>query len=214
MENKTRRNGRHNAIDILGCRFGNLHVVEKTKLRKHRQVVWECLCDCGNITQVISSCLRKGKSTSCGCRMSFKTPHIERFLSNFSKEGDGCWEWKGSRGKNKYGVLSLDGTQVYAHRFSYEHFKEPIPDGMYICHTCDNRCCVNPEHLWAGTPQDNISDCLSKCRNSTVLNKEDVLKIRDMHETKGLSLRKLAGLFNAGTSTIHRVVNRKSWKHI
>lgn len=52
-----------------------------------------------------------------------------------------------------------------AHRFSYQQFKGKIPDGMIVCHSCDTPACVNPEHLWVGTYQDNSDDCHKKGRN-------------------------------------------------
>ena len=90
---------------------------------------------------------------------------ILRFFSKVNKKGPNeCWEWTGSRNEQRYGQF-WDGVRcIRAHRFIWELFIGSIPDGMYICHKCDNPSCCNPEHLFCGTQQDNIDDMYSKGR--------------------------------------------------
>lgn len=71
----------------------------------------------------------------------------------------GCWEWIEST-KNGYGQLSWKGRNTYAHRLSFEAENGPLTKGVIICHKCNNRNCVNPEHLYAGTKRSNIMDCI------------------------------------------------------
>lgn len=97
----------------------------------------------------------------------------QRIYQNIEKKGNGCWDWTGAiRSPNKpYGRLTIgsraDGSrrQIGAHQFSYMTFVGPIPDGMAVCHHCDNPRCVNPTHLFLGTWKDNADDRDRKGRN-------------------------------------------------
>lgn len=75
----------------------------------------------------------------------------------------GCWIWMGREWRG-YGLLSVKSKNTRAHRISYEVHIGPIPDGMIVCHSCDVRSCINPDHLWIGTVKDNNNDALQKGR--------------------------------------------------
>ena len=85
-----------------------------------------------------------------------------RFDRSYRITDSGCWEWVGPRQPNGYGVIA-EGLST--HRFSYERFKGAIPLGMCVLHSCDNKICVNPEHLFLGTNNDNTQDMMAKGRN-------------------------------------------------
>lgn len=82
---------------------------------------------------------------------------LSRFLAKVDVRVDGCWEWNGATRSSTYGAFAYGGRRkvVQAHRWSYEHFVGPVPEGMQIDHLCRNRACVRPDHLEPVTPREN-----------------------------------------------------------
>lgn len=93
-----------------------------------------------------------------------RRPAAERFWVKVQKSAD-CWLWTASLDRTGYGVFALSaGHFARAHRYAYELLVGPIPDGLFLCHRCDVRTCVNPAHMFIGTAKDNTDDMHRKGR--------------------------------------------------
>ena len=120
-------------------------------------------------------------------KSSYIRDYMKRFFDKIEKT-DTCWIWKaGLRGKTGYGAFKLNSKVIDAHRVSYELHHGVIPDGVYVCHTCDNRKCVNPDHLFLGTAKDNWQDGFDKNRIK-LLGGIDTEKLKK-HPSRGAYLR-------------------------
>jgi len=92
------------------------------------------------------------------------TEHPSTRFWRLVKRSDGCWLWIGTKAPNGYGSFSLHGGKVLAHRFSYMQAFGAISENMQVCHRCDIRDCVRPDHLFLGTQSDNMRDASAKKR--------------------------------------------------
>ncbi len=93
------------------------------------------------------------------------TPIEERFLSKFDVDAEsGCWVWNAATDRKGYGRLKRGRHHVFAHRYAWEYAYGSIPDGLFVCHHCDNPPCVNVAHLFLGTNADNVLDMKRKGR--------------------------------------------------
>lgn len=153
-----------------------------------------------------------------------KSPELaeDRLLEKISIPADvitSCWLWTGSVDKNGYGTLRSRGKYTRPHRELYRLVKGE-PGQLYVCHTCDNRLCANPQHLFLGSPKDNQKDMADKgrsCRGSRKFNaklfEEAIPTIRKMLDA-GRSQAFIAELFGVAQQTIHSVASGRTWRHI
>ena len=144
-------------------------------------------------------------------------------FSNYTIDASGCWLWNGSLASQGYGTVSIDGKQTRTHRAFYEHFVKTIPNRLCVCHKCDMRPCVNPNHLFLGTNQDNVDDRERKGRNKLPLKGEQhnhaklteaqVIEARTLWQA-GRSQNSLAKQFGVCAKTMREAVTGKSWKSL
>jgi len=150
----------------------------------------------------------------------------DRFWPKVDKRGpDECWEWKASKGSRGYGHFRTYPTADRAHRVAWElTHHDPIPDGMCVCHVCDNPGCVNPAHLFVGTQGDNVRDSWAKGRGKhqvhtgedhpmAKLTETDVKFIRHWAK-RGYTLQEIGDVFGVSFQTISRIKLRNGWRHV
>jgi hypothetical protein len=150
---------------------------------------------------------------------------IARFWERVRK-GDGCWEWSGAVSDTGYGKACIGHQKTMnAHRLAYVLTHGPVPDGMYVCHKCDNRRCVNPEHLFVGTPTENNRDAIQKGRvryrgqsgeqnPSAKLTRNEVEEIRRQIACGTASKAQLAAQYGVSADHISAIARRRCWKSL
>lgn len=135
---------------------------------------------------------------------------------------DSCWEWKSKAGTNEYGNTTYRNSYWSSHRLAWFLYYGEIPQGMYVCHKCDNPPCCNPNHLFLGTHQDNVNDREKKRRNKLPrcsgekhgqhkLTNIQVNEIRTMYATGRHSYRSLSGKYGVSFGEIRKIVKREVW---
>lgn len=163
-------------------------------------------------------------------------PVADRFWSKVNKTDD-CWEWTGGL-VSGYGTINIDKRTYKAHRLSWIIHNGPIPDGMFICHHCDNRRCVRPDHLFVGTASDNMRDMVSKGRHPyptgddhparkdgsfilrgeqnpiAKLTEDDVRAIRSEYARGGISQQAIADRYGVSQPVISSIIRREWWRHV
>ena len=164
--------------------------------------------------------------------MPIKSPRIDpkvrfwRHVDRGSSEDD-CWFWTGALSRKGYGWFKLDPQEepISAHRAAWLLLVGPIPDGMFVCHHCDNRQCVNPDHLFIGTCADNIHDMWAKGRASqngkkgeqhynAKFTNEQVQEIRCHYQQGTESISSIARRYGVNQSCISKMIGRKSWNSV
>lgn len=148
----------------------------------------------------------------------------ERFWEKVDKKGpDDCWNWLAGKSGAGYGTFWAWGRNRGAHRVAWRLTQGEIPDGLCICHHCDNPLCCNLNHLFLGTRADNNHDMIAKGRAASgadsnsgkrKLTEEEVLEIRQRYTNGDITQRELAQDYPVGQSQICLVVNQKRWRYI
>ena len=132
-----------------------------------------------------------------------------------------CWPWQGPLSWNGYGRVWTDDKRERSHRVAY--LLSGIGDldsGKFCLHTCDNRACCNPAHLFAGTQKENIRDCIDKGRfavgernGRARLARPDILKIVELHSS-GMTKAAIARRFKVSESNVRHIVKGDGWKSV
>lgn len=149
-------------------------------------------------------------------------PLEQRFWPKVKKTPT-CWIWTGSKNRLGYGDIRIQNTTLRkrykAHRLSYILNKGEIPGGLFVCHSCDNPSCVNPNHLWLGTMQDNMADMVKKGRQNkgernghAKLSNKQAREIRQLYKTGDFTQLQLAKRYGISDGQVCDLVNNKTYK--
>lgn len=207
-------------------------VLEKRALRLARAtlVPRQCL-SCTQQFAMPLFLVEAGRGFYCSRSCSLHRPRpplAERFWNKVdqSRGPDACWPWQGTRlalPDFDYGVLSLHGKNVRAHRVSYMLAYGAIPDDIFVLHSCDVPHCVNPAHLFLGTPLDNMQDKVAKHRHThgehshfAKLTESEVLTIIEQlqHDSSKGRHSRIAKQYGVRPRTISAIEHRRAWKHL
>jgi len=145
-----------------------------------------------------------------------------RFMNKVMPEpNSGCWLWYGALKRGGYSTFLVDGKPTRGHRVSYELFKHKIPNGLWVLHTCDVRSCVNPDHLFLGTHDDNMADRQSKSRQcqgeengQSKISNMGARVIRRLGAFGTIPQAAIGELFGVSVSAVWQIIHRKSWTHV
>lgn len=149
--------------------------------------------------------------------MPHTLPLERKFWPKVAKS-DGCWKWTQLSDKHGYGIISHNGSNLFAHRVSWMIHKGEIPKGMSVLHHCDNPNCVNPDHLFLGTQNDNMQDMITKGRHWSPFTakrklSDDAIRTIRKSFTKE-SVKRLASEYGVTEGTIYTVARGQLWRRV
>lgn len=158
-----------------------------------------------------SSCAGKANTA----RAEAERPSLRAVFEQCFIPADGdCWPWIGNTDKDGYGVLRYAGKSYRAAPLALRLDGRPVPPGLYACHHCDNPLCVNPSHLYPGTPKQNMQDAKRRGRlnagRRAKVNEDDVRAIRAATGTHEV----IAASFGISRAAVSLIRSRKTWGHV
>lgn len=153
-------------------------------------------------------------------KVKFKSA-IERIKSKTHYASNGCWEYTGFRLRGQHGRMTFNSKTWYVHRLAWTELNGPVPSNIQVCHKCDNPPCWNPEHLFLGTNDDNVHDCVQKKRHafgarngSARLTDDLVVKISNSYVPGKITMQQIADTHGISLTLAYNIIRGKMWKHV
>lgn len=219
-------------LDLTKMRFGRLiAVAQATNIGRYTR--WVCKCDCGEKVTAYTNSLRQGGTTSCGCGKLDRIKQLNKYqdpkkefwkLVKRGKHSE-CWEWRRGVNSSGYGAFMGRGAHVQAYQFFHEM---AVGKDVCVLHSCDNRKCCNPKHLFLGDHKINAIDAWNKGRNfyqkhpdrrprgeshkNSKLTAKIVREIRKKYATGRYRQIDLANRYGSTQAGISQIIRNVSWK--
>lgn len=148
---------------------------------------------------------------------------LNRIFGRIVVAESGCWVYQGGVSSNGYGIVSVNNKSVQVHRVAFELRVSRIPDGQCVCHRCDVRLCINPEHLFLGTKGENNTDRRRKGRNDVrrgesnhmaKLTEQQAIELIEKVTSQRISSREAAERFGITQKAVNAIVRGARWAHL
>lgn len=165
---------------------------------------------------------RNSKGQSLTDKSVYEKTPLEKFSEKYEVVPSGCWHWKNPRPDGRANTVWHDGKVIGAHKASYLIHKGPAGD-LWVLHECDNGLCVNPDHLFLGTPKENTQDMIQKGRQVwkkgegrgkvAKLTEVQVLEIK-ASAASGINGNRLSKQYGVNRRTVYDILDGKTWTHV
>lgn len=225
----TKFKDRFDKTKLIGQKINKFTVLDyshRTKTKTHTCHYWICQCECGTIKTIQNSHLVHSSTVSCGCYRKYVNKNkghtkeeMIKIMNDIEPDENGCKNWPFTLNSKGYGKISFKNKACEAHRVIYRCVHGEIKKGLVVRHLCNNKKCINIDHLALGTPRDNMQDAvaagsyhLGEKHHASKLTKEQVIYIRSYEMDIGTSA--LGRKYKVNHKTIESIKNRLTWKHI